>query len=48
MAHWDVARRLRWPEKKLQEVREALHAQQLIELSMPSRGPSKPQYRLQA
>jgi hypothetical protein len=46
MAHWDLSRRLRWPEKKIEEVRESLVAQDLIEVQMPQRGPMKPQYRL--
>jgi hypothetical protein len=46
MSHWDLSRRLRWPEKKIEEVRESLVAQDLIEVQMPQRGPMKPQYRL--
>jgi hypothetical protein len=46
MAHWDLSRRLRWSEKKIEEVRESLAAQELIEVQMPQRGPMKPQYRL--
>jgi hypothetical protein len=46
MAHWDLSRRVRWPEKKIEEVRESLVAQDLIEVQMPQRGPMKPQYRL--
>ena len=46
MTHWDLSRRLGWSEKKIEEVRESLVAQALIEVQMPQRGPMKPQYRL--
>lgn len=46
MAHWDLSRRLCWPEKKIQEVCQSLMAQELIEVQMPQRGPARPQYRL--
>ncbi len=46
MSHWDLDRRLRWPEKKIEEVRESLVAQDLIEVQMPQRGPMRPQYRM--
>ncbi len=46
MAHWDLSRRLGWSEKKIEEVRESLVAQDLIEIQMPQRGPMRPQYRL--
>ena len=48
MAHWRVSRAVRWTEKKIEEVRESLVAQELIEVQMPQRGPMKPQYRLKA
>ena len=46
MPHWELARRLGWPEKKIQDVRESLLAQERIELKPSSRGPTRPQYRL--
>jgi hypothetical protein len=46
MAHWDLSRRLNWPEKKIQDVRESLLAQERIEIKPSSRGPNRPQYRL--
>ena len=46
MPHWDLSRRLNWPEKKIQDVRESLIAQQRIEIKPSSRGPNRPQYRL--
>lgn len=46
MPHWDLSRRLNWPEKKIQEVRDSLIAQERIELKPSSRGPNRPQYRL--
>jgi len=46
MPHWELARRLSWPEKKIQDVRESLLAQERIELKPSSRGPIRPQYRL--
>ena len=46
MPHWDLSRRLRWSEKKIEEVRESLQAQELIEVQMSPSGPMKPRYRL--
>jgi len=46
MAHWLVSRALGWAEKKIEEVRESLVAQELIEVQMPQRGRMRPQYRL--
>ncbi|MDP6417148.1 MAG: hypothetical protein QGG54_19245, partial [Gammaproteobacteria bacterium] len=46
MPHWELARRLGWPEKKIQDVRESLLAQERIELKPSSRGPMRPQYRI--
>jgi len=46
MAHWLVSRALGWAEKKIEEVRESLVAQELIEVQMPQRGRIRPQYRL--
>ena len=46
MPHWELARRLGWPEKKIQDVRESLLAQERIELKPSSRGPTRPQYRI--
>ena len=46
MPHWELSRRLHWSEKKIEEVRESLVAQELIEVQMPQRGPMRPQYRL--
>jgi hypothetical protein len=37
---------VRWAEKKIEEVRESLVAQELIEVQMPQRDPMRPQYRL--
>jgi hypothetical protein len=46
MPHWELSRRLRWSEKKIEEVRESLAAQELIEVQMPQRGPMRAQYRM--
>ncbi len=46
MAHWLLSRAVAWAEKKIEEVRDSLVAQELIEVQMPQRGPMKPQYRL--
>jgi|APSaa5957512622_1039677.scaffolds.fasta_scaffold09548_2 hypothetical protein len=46
MAHWLVSRAVAWAEKKIEEVRESLVAQELIEVQMPQRGRMRPQYRL--
>ena len=46
MPHWELSRRLSWPEKKIQDVRESLISQQRIEIKPSSRGPTRPQYRL--
>jgi hypothetical protein len=46
MAHWRLSRAVGWAEKKIEEVRESLVAQELIEAQMPQRGPMRPQYRL--
>ena len=40
-AHWDLNRRLKWPEKKIEEFRESLVARDLIEVQMPQGGPMK-------
>ena len=46
MPHWELSRRLCWAEKKIEEVRESLVAQELIEVQIPQRGPARPQYAL--
>ncbi|MFI4912363.1 MAG: DUF3987 domain-containing protein, partial [Sedimentisphaeraceae bacterium JB056] len=46
MPHWYLARRLQWSEKKIEDVRNSLIAQQKIETELPTSGPMKYKYRL--
>jgi hypothetical protein len=48
MPHWELSRRLRWSEKKIEEVCESLVAQELIEVKVAQRGPMRPQYRVRS
>lgn len=51
MPHWELSRRLKWSDKDIEEVRNALRGQQRIEYeigSLPGGGPVAVRYRLLA
>jgi hypothetical protein len=48
MPHWYLARILQWSEKKIEEVRNSLIAQQRIEVELSTKGPASYKYKLRS